>query len=145
MLAHIDYDSPKENRNFGIVMAVAFPVLGFVQQLVQLVFGWGDGRFDLPHWGFFALGAAFLIPALTFPRVLKPAFWLWMKFALAINFVVTHVLLTVVFVGMLAPMRFFKSFGGHDPLKRKWDPKAESYWDEPEDQPEEFERYKDQF
>lgn len=146
MKPKIDYDSPRENRNFGLVMAVAFPVLGFVQQLFHLLFGFGDGHFGIPHWGFFALGGAFLLPAVTFPKVLKPIFYLWMQLAFAINFVVTHVLLTVVFLLMLSPMRFlFRVLGGKDPLRRNWDSTAESYWEEPEDQPEEFARYKDQF
>jgi hypothetical protein len=145
MKVKIDYDSARENRNFGLVMAVALPVLGFVQQAFHYLFGFGDGRFGVPHWGFFALGAVFLLPALTIPKVLKPIFWLWMQLAFAINFVVTHVLLTIVFLLMLAPMRLLHSLGGKDPLKRAWDPTAESYWDEPEDQPEEFKRYKDQF
>ena len=142
MKPNINYDSPKEQRNFGIVICVAVLAIAFVRVLHHR---WSEGVWYFPSYWWLVVAAAFLAPAIVYPRVLKPAFWLWMQFAFAINFVVTHVLLTVVFIGMMAPMRLIKGLSGKDPLKRAWEPNAETYWDEPEDQPEEFARYKDQF
>jgi hypothetical protein len=140
----IDYDSRKEQRNFGIVIAIAVMVLAFVR--VGFRAAWGGGVY-FPSYVWFAVSSAFLVPALVYPRVLKPLFFLWMQFAFALNFLITRILLTFVFLTMLAPGRFFLAVRRKDPLNRKWQPEAASYWEDPDpnEHPPEFDRYKDQF
>jgi hypothetical protein len=60
---------------------------------------------------------------------------------LAVNWVVTRILLGVVFYGMITPGRLFLAVTGDDPLQRKWQPEALTYWEDPEDQPDELEAY----
>ena len=139
----VDTTDPREQRNFGLVMAGAFAVLGMIR--------WGLHWYRSGHVpealpiGFFAVSAAFLVLGLFAPAVLRPLFTVWMAFARMMNFLVTRILLTVVFFITLAPGHGIIKLLGKDLLKRRWDPQAESYWEEPEEQPEEFDRYLNQF
>lgn len=127
----------KEQRKFGLVMCVAISILGLIR--------WAIHGFGPVPWGFFSVAAVFGVLGLLAPKVLQPIFWAWMKFSIGINWVMTRILLTISFITLIVPVRFIFLIKGDDPLKRKWDPDRESYWEEPEDQPEQFDRYLDQF
>jgi len=127
----------KEQRKFGLLMWAAISVLGLIR--------WWLHGFGSPPWGFFGVAAAFGVLGLVVPRALQPIFWAWMKFSLGLNWVMTRVMLTLSFLAFIVPVRLIFIIKGDDPLKRKWEPDRESYWEEPEDQPEQFDRYLDQF
>ena len=46
---------------------------------------------------------------------------------------------------MIVPTSIILRLAKKDPMNRAWDPNAASYWEEPEEQPREFERYFNQF
>ena len=134
---NVDISDKKQQRNFGIVMAVAISVVGLIR--------WAIHRFDhLPLW-FFYVAAAFLVLGVVAPRVLQPVLYVWLKFSLALNWVMTRVLLTLAFFLIILPSRVMLGLARKDPLNRAWNPQAPSYWEEPEEQPAEFERYLNQF
>jgi len=133
----VDISDKKELRKFGLVMAVAILVLALIR--------WALHGFHAWPWYFTYVAIAFAGLGLVAPRALQPVFWLWMKFALAINWVMTHLILTLAFFLLIVPTRIALRLFAGDPLKRAWDPEALSYWEEPEEQPEEFERYLNQF
>ena len=116
-------------------MAVAFGVIGGLRFWVK----------GVPSLLFFGIAAAFLVAAVVAPRVLRPAFIVWMKFAEALNWVMTRVLLTIVFYGLITPARFLNQWFGSDPLQRTWEPGRDTYWEEPDAQPEDLESYRNQF
>ena len=132
---HLDTSDPKEQRKFGLLMAAAFCVIGGIRW-------WLKGA--PPSW-IFTTALVFLIAAVAAPFVLRPVFAAWMKFAEALNWVMTRVLLTVAFYGLITPTRVLNQLFGSDPLKRAWRPDADTYWEDPEDQPAERERYRNQF
>jgi hypothetical protein len=131
----VDTSDPKELRKFGLVMAAAFLSLG------GLRFGW-HGAFP---WVPASLAGTFLVLGLAAPRVLGPVYAAWMKFALALNWTMTRVLLTAAFYGLITPTAVFHKLFASDPLKRAWEPDAESYWEPPDSQPDDLEQYKNQF
>jgi len=137
----IDTSSKTEQRKFGLVMAAALCILGLLRTGIRFSL---HGTFANPVW-FFVVAAPFLALGLLWPKGLKPVFVVWVKFALVLNWIVTHVLLTVVYFLIIIPMGVSMRLFSEDPLKRKWLTKTESYWEEPEEQPEEFERYLNQF
>lgn len=137
----IDVSSKTEQRKFGLVMAAALCVLGLLRSAIRWFI---HGSAPFPLW-FFIVAAPFAIAALIYPRLLKPVLAVWIKFALAINWVVTHFLLTILFFMVIVPMGITLRLIAEDPLKRKWLPTNETYWEPPEEQPEEFERYRQQF
>jgi hypothetical protein len=128
---NIDTSDRKEQRNFGIVMAIAIVLVTLIHWLI---------RGHLAVWPFYIAGA-FLALGLVAPRVLEPIFWAWMKLALGLNWVVTRLLLSIVFFLLIVPFRVGLGLFGDDPMQRSWDPDAESYWEEAEEQPTDPSRY----
>ena len=90
---------------------------------------------------FFYVVAVFLALGLLAPRVLQPVPVVWLKFAIAVNWIMTHLLLTVAFLGIITSTRVILRLRGKDPLNRAWTPKAPTYWAKPDEQPTEFQRY----
>ena len=134
---NIDTSDRKQQRNFGIVMAVAITVVGLIRWALH-------GFAALPMW-FFYVAAAFLVLGLAAPRVLQPVLYVWIKFGLVMNWVMTRVLLTVAFFVLIVPTRAGLWIAGKDPLNRAWDPQAATYWEPAEEQPAELDRYRNQF
>lgn len=132
-----DSSSKTEQRKFGILMAVCIGLLG--------LFRWWKHGFVVVPTYFLGLAAAFLVLGLIAPGVLRPVLVVWMKFAEALNWLVTRILLTVAFFVLIVPVRVIMKLFGHDPLQRAWNPALETYWEEAEEQPKELERYFDQF
>jgi len=134
---NVDTSDKKQQRNFGIVMAVAIAVLGLIR--------WALHGFEGLPTRFFGVAVVFLALGLAAPRGLRPVLVVWLKFSMALNWVMTRVLLTTAFFVLIMPTRLILWVAGNDPLKRAWDPGAPSYWEDPEEQPKEFERYLNQF
>jgi hypothetical protein len=122
-------------RNFGLLMFGAFAAIGCLRWWLR-----GHAPFAL-----FVVAGAFLVVGLVLPVALKPVYRAWMKFALALNWVMTRVLLTVAFYVMITPAGIIYRLVAGDPLKRRWEPSATTYWEPPDDQPGEIEAYKNQF
>lgn len=108
----------RELRNFGLVMAGAFALLGAVA-------AW-RGRPAAPY--LFALVVVFLLPALAWPRILAPIERGWMKLAEAIGSVMTVVILTLAFIVVFTPMGLILRLLGKDLLGVKPDRKLQTYW-----------------
>ncbi|NUM54945.1 MAG: hypothetical protein HUU46_14960 [Candidatus Hydrogenedentes bacterium] len=124
-----------ELRNFGLLMCGAFAVIACLRWWIK-----GHAPTVL-----FVIAAAFLVFGLAAPVALKPVYRAWMKFALALNWVMTRVFLTIAFYGLITPTGIIYRLVAGDPLKRAWDPHAGSYWEAPDDQPGELDAYKNQF
>lgn len=127
----IDTSNRTEQRKFGLVMAAAVVVVSLVHWLIR-------GHYAV--WMLY-VAAAFLLPGLLYPPVLRPIFVVWIKFALALNWVMTRLLLSIVFFGMITPLRWFFALIGKDTLDRARDPNAQTYWQDAEEQPTDPKRY----
>ncbi len=133
----INTSSRTEQRKFGLVMAAAIVVLGLIRYAFH-------GFAQFPMY-FFAVAGVFAFFGLVWPGALKPVFIVWIKFALVLNWIVTHLMLTIIYWAIIIPMGIAMRLFSDDPLKRKWLPHDTSYWEAPEEQPEEFERWRNQF
>lgn len=131
-----------EERKFGLVMAGAVIAVAAVRYIVHWLHA--GARPAIPVY-FLVVAAAFVLLALIWPRALKPLLIVWMRIALTMNWAVNHVVMTLAFFVLIVPMRAIMMVVGKDPLNRKWAPKAASYWEPPDEQPDEFARYKNQF
>ncbi len=133
----LDTSSRVEQRKFGLLMAAAISVVGCIR--------WGLHGFEHIPTYFFAVAAVFLVLGLAVPKVLEPLFVVWMKFAEVLNWVMTRLLLSVAFFLLITPVRILVAIFSEDPLKRKWLPSSESYWEAAEEQPKELKDYRNQF
>lgn len=77
--------------------------------------------------GALAIGVG--VPGLFFPRLLKPIFVGWMILAFPIGWLVSRIILMLLYFGIFAPVGFVLRVLGHDPLRLK-KPEVESYWEE---------------
>jgi hypothetical protein len=108
----------RELRKFGLVLGAAFAVLAGLLYLRHI---------DL--WGVSAALAGFLlVTGVLFPTLLRPVEWFWMKFAQVLGFVVTNVLLTVVFFVGVVPTGLVMRMLGKDPLRLKPGLERDSWW-----------------
>lgn len=113
----------RELRKFGLIMAAAFIVLS---GLIALR---GSGA-----WVYTAMAAgAFLLCGLAAPALLRPVEWAWMKLAHVLGFVVTGVLLTIVFFTGVTLTGLVMRLLGKTPLKLDFSGEDESYWIEVEE------------
>jgi hypothetical protein len=119
-----------ELRKFGFISLAAFGLLGGWLFVQQSIFGI-DLSTDRAHvaayvcWG---LAVASLAGSLTVPEVLRPLYIGLTAVSLPIGFVVSHVLMAVVYYGLLTPIGLFFRAIGRDALQRRMDPAAKTYW-----------------
>ena len=109
-------------RKFGRVMAGALAV-------VTLVVLWRSGWSQTP-WveGLGITAALFLAFSIVWPNALAPLEWAWMKLAMVLNYVMTRVLLTLVYFLAVTPIGLIFKLLRKDLLGKRFDPKASTYW-----------------
>lgn len=105
-------------RNFGIVFAVVFTLVG----LFPLVHG------GFVRWWALAVGTCFLAFAFLLPRWLRPLNLLWFKFGLALHHVINPIVMGAIYYAAFVPMGLVVRAMGKDLLRRKRDEKLASYW-----------------
>ena len=105
---------------FGAVLLAFFIVIGLVigrathSELVRNVL-WGVG-------GVLAL-AYYAVPVLR-----KPMFVGWMYAAYPLGYVISHVLLGLIYFAVVTPIGLLMRAVGHDPMERRFDRAAQTYW-----------------
>jgi len=75
-----------------------------------------------------ALAVGLGVPGLVFPRLLRPVYVGWMAAAFPIGWTVSHVLLGIIFYGVVTPIGLLLRVMGRDPMNRKLDRQAKTYW-----------------
>ncbi len=126
---------PGHLRKFGLTMGVAFAIFGGL-------FFW-RGHTVAPY--LFIVAAAFLLLAALVPKALKPVQPGWMTLATVLGWVMTRVLLSIVFFIGITPLAVLARVVGKRFLDLKFEPDRESYWEKREPPTEGVERYESQF
>jgi hypothetical protein len=109
---------PRELRRFGLLVGAVFAGLG--------IFLWARHRPMFP-W-FLVPGMALIVCGWIIPRALRLVYIPWMSLALALGFVVSHVILTLFFFLVITPVGLLARLLGKDFLRLKLDRQASSYW-----------------
>lgn len=112
--------SPKDLRWFGLLLAGFFCVVG-------LMIAWRSGARTVPY----ALGGVGLALGAVYyalPALRKPMYLAWMYLVFPIGFVVSLTLLALVFFVVLTPIALLLRLAGKDPLARRFDRSAGTYW-----------------
>jgi hypothetical protein len=109
-------------RSFGLVVGSVF--LG-----IALVVFWRAEWSFVPGMQIFGgLGAALIILGLVWPPLLRPVYRVWMAVAVILGFLMTRVILTMVFFLVVTPIGLLMRAFGRDPLNRRLDKNASTYW-----------------
>ncbi len=108
----------KQLRNFGLTIGLAFLILS------ALLF-WKDK----PTWPWFTIpGGVLILSGLTVPMVLGPIERVWMKGARALGWVMTRLILGVLFIVIFSPAGLIMRLLGKDPMNLRIDRNKSSYW-----------------
>jgi len=89
---------------------------------------WRLGAPSATGWGLAGLAAVSALTAALAPRLLAPVFVGLSIATWPIGFVVSHVLLAVLFYALIAPIGVILRLCGRDAMMRRLDPEASSYW-----------------
>ena len=125
----------REWQKFGLVVGAVFGLIG-------LLLLW---RHRAYYVYFLALSAALIVPALVYPPVLNPVHRAWMTGALLIGWVMTRVILIVLFYLVVTPIALIARLFGRDLLNLRPDKNARSYWTAKGPPDHRKERYEQQF
>ena len=119
--------SKADLRTFGRTMAGAFA-------FITLIVFWRSDWVQTP-WveGLGLTAALFLAFSIVWPKALQPIEWAWMKLAVALNFIMTRVLLSLVFFLAVTPIGLIFRLLRKDLLGKRFDATKETYWTSPEE------------
>ena len=110
----------RELRRFGLTIGA----------LIALLFGLilpSLREHHLPVWPWVA-GAILVLGGLLRPAALRYVYAAWTALGHALGWLNSRIVLTIVFYVLIVPMGVVLKLFGRDPMARRWDPKAESYW-----------------
>jgi hypothetical protein len=106
------------NRSFGLMLGGACAVAA--------VLAYRAGRGSGVAWALAASALAMI--ALFMPAVLAPARRGWLKIGHWLGVVINPVVLGVVYAAVFIPLGALMRLFGRDPMARRFDPAATSYW-----------------
>ena len=108
----------RDLRKFGLMVGGVFVLLGVLFLLRH--------RPTYPY--FVGVGAALIIFGAVWPRALKYIYIAWMALAFTLGFVMSNVLLVLLFFLLITPLGLLARLFQKDFLARKWNQGAASYW-----------------
>lgn len=116
-------------RQFGWIALGGFGLLAVLAWFEWLAFSFGlGGARPYVAGGAAALGVVAALTSLFYPRANR---FLYVGLSIVvypIGFVLSHVLLGALFFGLFAPIAILFRLIGRDPMKRRFDPEAATYW-----------------
>jgi hypothetical protein len=131
------HPSGRQLRVFGLTGLVASILVAMI-----LHFAWGLAASW--SWIVLAAGAGIFLCSLISPTATRIVFIGLTLVAMPIGIVVSFLLLTVFYFVFLVPLAIVFKLIGRDPLRRRYEPTADTYW-VPHKPQENLERYLHQF
>jgi len=105
-------------RKFGITIGL------FLMILAGVLFWRGKESFEI----LLVFGLVLCLLGLTIPVALKPVYWIWMVFATILGWIMTRVILSLLFYLVITPIGVFSRLSGNRFLDLKWDKSKSTYW-----------------
>lgn len=127
--------SKKELKYFGIT-------IGIVLQILSLFFLF----YNIGSWyALIFIGLIFVFCGLFIPKFLSIFYWPWMFFSIIIGWIMTRIILTILFYIIVSPIGLIFKIFGKKFLELKWDNEQESYWNIRENKILEKQNYRNQY
>ena len=112
-------ESKKDLRKFGLTVG------GVLVLIAVLLF-----YFEKQSVIYFAVVGVFLVLAgLIYPRILKPLNKVWMGLAITLGFIMSRLILMILFYLVLTPIAFIARVFGKKFMVLKFDKSAMTYWE----------------
>ena len=110
----------KQLRQFAAIWLVFFCAVAAYLHL-RTSYGWLS-----PYLGTMAVVIG--VAGLAVPALIKPVYVGWMAAAFPIGWTISHLLLGSIFYLLITPIGLCLRLVGYDPMHRKFEPDAETYW-----------------
>ena len=123
----IDFDFKTGKKDIQLFSRIV-PVVLIIWGVVFGVFIQEPRWSGQAHYWFFAVAIILLFWGMVSPYTLKPIYVGWMYFTRCVAWVLTTVVLGLVFYVGFTVIGFLMRLFGKDPLNRKIDKNAASYW-----------------
>ena len=112
-------ETEKDLRKFGLTVG------GVLAIIAAVLF-----YFAKPSVVYFAIiGGILILLGLAFPQVLKPLNKIWMGMAIVLGFVMSRVILTILYYLVLTPIAFLARLFSKKFMELKYDKSAKTYWE----------------
>ena len=90
-------------------------------------------------------GIIFCILGIVIPFILKPIYWVWMIFATILGWIMTRVILSLLFYIIVTPIGLISRLFGKQFVELRWDKSNNSYWNYRTNEHLKKENYEKQF
>ncbi len=114
--------SEQQLRQFAWISLLGFPLISWV--LIHMILGLSLTVVLTVG----AVGPVVLVLGLINPKLVWPVYVLLMLIALPIGFVVSAVLLRLIYYLLFTPIALWFRLTGKDAMNRRFQPEADSYW-----------------
>ena len=126
--------SNKDIRSFGITIGIILFIIS------AILFYYDKSSYEVIAY----IGGGFIGLGIIIPTLLKPIYILWMTFAVILGWVMTRVILSLVFYFIITPISFVTRLFGEDFLSLKRTD-SNSYWNKRDSEIEINQNYEKQF
>ena len=106
------------NKKFGLFFFLFFLIISFVSYTYN---------YHSTSILSLIISVFFLVTSLTFPNILYPINKAWMKFGYLIGYIISPIVIGIIFFGIFTPLGIFLRVIGRDELKLRGN-KSDSYW-----------------
>ena len=108
--------SKKELRKFGLLIGIISLIIFFLFQ-------------NKVHFIFLISGLILVIFGLFIPILLKPFYFIWMALASIMNWLMTKLILSILFFFLLTPIGLLMRAFGKSFIDIKYNDKKDSFWE----------------
>ena len=108
----------KEIRKFSYTMGILLFLVGLF--LFWKEFNW--------YVYIISAGLIILLSGLSFPIIVKPFYIFWISLSVVLGYIMTRIILTIIFCLLFIPIGIIIRLLGKDPLKERFDLSSKSYW-----------------
>jgi len=122
-------------RKFGITVGIIFMII------TGLLFWKEKESFQI----FLTIGTILFVLGIAIPVVLKPIYWVWMILATILGWVMTRVILSLLFYIVFTPIGLIPRLLGKQFIELQWNKTSSTYWNYRSRGVFEKEKYEKQF
>ena len=105
-------------RKFGITICI----------ILMIIAGFLFWKEKESYQIFLTVGTILFVLGILVPAVLKPIYWIWMIFATILGWIMTRVILSLLFYIIITPIGLISRFFGKQFLELRWEKSKESNW-----------------
>jgi hypothetical protein len=113
-------DFPRRVQLLGGLIPLTLAAIGTAER-----FGADPRLIEYTLW---TIGGFGTLLALFIPSLAKSMYTGWMRAAVPLGWTFSHILLAAIYYLLFTPLGLLMRLRGHDPMQRRIDPAAASYW-----------------